>query len=164
MKILRGTKLLVISSLWLALLGSASTAAQTRKFFVECHSFTSVQGDIPQDYAYHLRAYGFPEVVENGIDIYLDEENIVLSVEKRQTGEQKYSPLYPNLPLVRSDEQPCLEEDCKQVAYEPKKFEGKLMVTYDQDEGVVEIQHRLTPETSAQASGGCLFVALPSKD
>ena len=164
MNTLKGIKLLANSLFWLILLSSTSKAAQTRRFFVECHSFASVQGEIAQDYAYHLRAYGFPQAVENGIDIYLDEENIVLSVENRQSGEQEYSPVYPNLPLVRSDKQSCLEEDCKQVAYEPQELEGKLIVTYDQDEGVIKVKHVLTPETSAQASGGCLFVALPTRD
>ncbi|MGB7441196.1 MAG: hypothetical protein WA919_09025 [Coleofasciculaceae cyanobacterium] len=164
MKILKGTQLLINSLLWLVLLSPNSTAAQTRKFFVECHSFVSVQGDIPQDYAYHLRAYGFPQAVENGIDIYLDEENIVFSIEQRQASEQEYSPLYRNLTLVRSDQQPCLEGDCKQVGYEPQELEGKLIATYDQDEGVMQVKHVLTPETSVQASGGCLFVALPTRD
>lgn len=137
----------------------SSRAAETPKFFVECHSFVAAR-DISKDYAYHLKAFGYLEKVANGIDINLDEENIVLSVDSRQSKKEEYSPLYPKLPLMMRQQQPCEDGKCKQVEYEPKDFEGTLVVTYDQDKGVIFIKHVLTPETSVQGRGGCLFVPL----
>lgn len=138
-------------------LATLSAAVETSKFFVECHSFVAAEGDIPKDYAYHLKAFGYLEEVANGIDINLDEANIVLSVDSR-VSDQEYSALYPKLALVRHSQQRCENKKCKQVEYAPQDFEGTLVVTYDKDQGVMFIKHVLTPETLVQARGGCLFV------
>lgn len=164
MKVLKGSKLFTASIALVALSNLSSTASGTPRFFVECHSAGSVNGEVSQDYFYHMRAYGSPEKVENGIDINLDEEKMVLSVESRQTGEEKYSQLYPDMPLAIAKEQPCANGNCSSIDYEPKEFEGKLIVTYDKDKGAMLVKHAIAPETSVQARGGCLFVALPSRE
>lgn len=160
MKVLQGAKFLVVSMVIVALTSFSSTASQNSKFFVECHSFVAAKGNIPKDYAYHLRAFGYPEEVANGIDINLDEENVVLSVDSRQSQEEEYNALYSKLPLVMRSQQRCEDGKCKQVEYLPKNFAGTLVVTYDKDQGMMSIKHALTPETSVQARGGCLFVPL----
>lgn len=141
----------------------SSAASETSKFFVECHSLATAEGDILKDYAYHLRAVGYSEEVANGININLDEKNLVLSVESRQPKDKEYSPLYPKLTLVMRQKQPCQDGKCKQVEYEPKDFEGKLVVTYDQDQGIIFIKHTIMLGTVVQSRGGCEFVALPSQ-
>ncbi len=161
MQVVRGVKFIIISSLATVTLTTLSAAtSETPKFLVECHAFVAAKGDIPKDYAYHLNAVGFPKEVTNGIDVNLDEKNIFLAVGSRQPKTEAYSALYTNLPLVMSSRQPCADGKCKQVEYEPKTFKGKLIVTYDKDNGVMFIKHVLTAATTVQARGGCLFVPL----
>lgn len=162
MRVAQGARFLAISMAVVALTSFSSAASQTSKFFVECHSFVAAEGNIPKEYAYHLRAFGYPEEVANGIDINLDEANIVLSVDSRQSKKEEYNALYSKLPLVMRSQQRCEDGKCRQVEYLPKNFAGTLVVTYDKDQGVMFIQHVLTPETSVQARGGCLFVPLGS--
>lgn len=57
-------------------------------------------------------------------------------------------------------QQRCEDKLCKLVEYLPQNFKGLLVVTYDKDQGVMFIKHVLTPETSVQARGGCVFVPL----
>lgn len=142
----------------------ASAASETSKLFVECHSFATAGGNKQKDYAYHLRAFGYSEEVANGININLDEKNIALVVESRESKNKEYSPLYPKLTLVVRQKQPCQEGKCNQVEYAPQDFEGELVVTYDQDKGVIWIKHTITPETVVQSRGGCQFVAIPSQN
>ncbi len=160
MKVAQGARFLAIGMAVVALSSLSSAASQTSKFFVECHSFVAAEGNISKDYAYHLRAFGYPEKVANGIDINLDQENVVLSVDSRQSQEEEYNALYSKLPLVMRSQQPCEDGKCKQVEYLPKNFAGTLVVTYDKDQGMMSIKHAFTPETSVQARGGCLFVPL----
>ncbi|MBD0346742.1 MAG: hypothetical protein ICV63_18335, partial [Coleofasciculus sp. Co-bin14] len=115
-------------------------------------------------YAYRLRAQGFPEYVKNGININLVEDKINLSVDSKQSGQEEYSKLYPDMPLMKRNEQPCESGKCQKVDYEPKNFEGTLVVTYDQDSGGMSIKHAIAPGNFVEARGGCLFVALPTKD
>lgn len=164
MNVLNGAQVLFIGMALVALMTPSSTAQRKTRFFVECHSFVPALGTIKKDYAYHMRSYGFPQPVENGVDINLDEDKIILSVETRQSGQEEYSKLYTDLPLVKAQQQPCKDGKCKQVNYEPKDFAGKLIVTYDKDNGSIQIEHAIAPETSLQGRGGCLFVAIPSKD
>jgi hypothetical protein len=160
-----GIQVLSTGMALVALMSASSTLAVGKtRFFVECHSFVSAGGNATGNYAYHLRSYGFAESVENGVDINLDEEKIVLSVESKQSGQEEYSKLYTDLPLVKAQEQPCQDGTCKQVDYEPKDFEGKLSVTYDKDNGSIQIKHAIAPGVSVQGRGGCLFVALPTRD
>lgn len=114
-----------------------------------------------KEYAYRMKAQGVPEFVENGININLDEDKIILSVDSKPSEQQEYSQLYPNLLLVKRSQQPCEQVKCQKVDYEPKDFEGTLVVTYDKDNGGMFIKHAIAPETSVEARGGCLFVALP---
>ena len=164
MNVLNGVQVLSIGMAVVALMTPSSTAQRKTRFFVECHSFIPARGTIKQDYAYHMRSYGFPEPVDNGVDINLDEDKIVLSVETRLSGQEEYSKLYTDLPLVKVQQQPCQEGKCKQVNYKPKDFAGKLIVTYDKDNGSIQLEHAIAPETSLKGRGGCLFVAIPSKD
>ena len=157
----------------LALTSLSSTASETARFLVECHSIVTAEGNIPKDYAYHLRAWGYPEEVANGININLDEKNVILSVESKQSQEKEYSPLYPKLNLVMRSEQPCKDGKCQQVEYEPKDFAVKLIVKYDKEQGVITIKHAIAKrmpnessasETVVQGRGGCQFVALPPQN
>lgn len=164
MNVLNSVQVLSIGMAVVALMTPSSTAQRKARFFVECHSFVPAQGTIKQDYAYHMRSHGFPESGENGVDINLDEDKIILSVETRPSGQEEYSKLYTDLPLVKVQQQPCKDGKCKQVNYEPKDLAGKLIVTYDKDNGSIQIEHAIAPETSLKGRGGCLFVAIPSKD
>lgn len=164
MNVLHGVQVLSIGMAVVALMTLSSTAQRKARFFVECHSFVAARATIKQDYAYHMRSYGFPETGDNGVDINLDEDKIVLSVETRPSGQEEYSKLYTDLPLMKAQQQPCTEGKCKQVNYEPKDFKGRLIVTYDKDNGSIQLEHAIAPETSLKGRGGCLFVAIPSKD
>jgi hypothetical protein len=135
-----------------------ASAAESSKFYVECHAFVTAGNPILRDYAYHLRAFGYSKDVANGIDINLDEENIFLSVDSKQPREKEYSPLYPKLSLVMRHDRPCEKGKCEQVEYEPKDLQGQLLVTYDIDAGQMFVKHRLKPQILVQARGGCLFV------
>jgi hypothetical protein len=154
----------------LALMSTSSTSAELPRFFVECHALGSAQGDTAKEYGYHMRAHGFPEVVKNGININLDEKNLVLSVDTKPSGQEEASPLYTNLPLVQRNEQPCQDGKCQKVDYEPKNFKGMLIVTYDKDNGGISVKHAIAfgaalwaiaPNQVVESRGGCLFVALP---
>lgn len=164
MKLTQGVKFLASAMAVVALASLSSAASETARFLVECHSIVTAQGNIPKDYAYHLRAWGYPEEVANGINIKWDEKNVILSVDSRQPQEKEYSPLYPKLTLVMRGDQLCKDSKCQQVEYEPKDFEGKLVVTYDKDKGVILIKHAIAPETVIQGRGGCQFVALPPQN
>lgn len=173
MKVTSSIRFFAISIATMALTSLSSAASETSRFFVECHSFITAEGRIPQDYAYHLRAIGYSEEVTNGININLDDKNIELSVDSRKFQEKEYLPLYPKLTLVMRKEQPCQNSKCQQVEYEPEDFDGKLVVTYDKDKGIIFIKHAiakrmpngtLTGETVVQGRGGCQFVVLPAQN
>lgn len=164
MNVLQDIKWVVGGIALMTLITTSSMASGTSRFFVECYTSGAAKGDGSKEYAYRLRAQGFPESVANGININLDEKNIILSVESKQSGQEEYSKLYTDLPLVKRNEQPCEDGKCQKVDYEPKDFEGTLVVTYDKDNGGIAIRHAIAPETSVEARGGCLFVALPVKD
>jgi hypothetical protein len=161
-KVIQGVKWITKGMALVALMSTASTASGTTRFYVECYTSGSAQADMSKEYAYRLKAQGVPEFVENGININLDEDKITLSVDSKQSGQQEYSQLYPNLPLMKRSQQPCEQEKCQKVDYEPKNFQGTLIVTYDKDNGGMSINHAIAPETSVEARGGCVFVALPS--
>ncbi|MBV9388530.1 MAG: hypothetical protein JOZ78_19065 [Chroococcidiopsidaceae cyanobacterium CP_BM_ER_R8_30] len=147
-----------------ALTTIAPAPSETAKFLVECHAFVSAKGNVSKEYAYSLNAFGYPVAVKDGIDVNLDEKNVFLSVESKQPNAKAYSTLYTELPLVRYSTSACVDEKCKQVVYEPKRFEGTIVVTYDKDSGIIYIKHVLAPATVVQAKGGCLFVPLqPNK-
>ncbi len=145
----------------LAVMSTSSTAAELPRFFIECHAAGSTHGDNAKEYGYHMRAHGFPEVLKNGININLDEKNLVLSVDIKRSGQEEASPLYTNLPLVARNEQPCQDGKCQKIDYEPKNFKGMLIVTYDKDNGGISVKHEVASNTVVESRGGCLFVALP---
>ena len=159
----QGIKFFVGSGTVLVLTSLAS-AAGTSKFLVECHAFAARKGNPPKDYAYHFRALGYPEAVATGIDINLDQKDVVLSVDSKLSKEQEYSALHSKLSMVLRSRQPCESGKCKQVEYEPIILPGKIVVTYDKDNGVMFIKHLATLKVAVRTSGGCLFVALPATD
>ncbi len=161
MKVLQGLNWLARSLALLAVMSTSSTASELPRFFVECHASGSVQGNSAKEYGYHMRAHGFPEVVKNGININLDEKNLVLSVDTKQSGQEEASPLYTNLPLVPRNEQPCQDGRCQKVDYEPKDVQKTVIVTYDKDNGGISIKHAIAPNNVVESRGGCLFVAIP---
>lgn len=161
---LKGIKKVVGGMALVALISTSSTGAETPKFYVECYTSGAANGDTSKTYAYRLKAQGFPEYVKNGININLVEDKINLSVDSKQSGQEEYSKLYPDMPLVKRNEQPCENGKCQKIDYEPKNFEGTLLVTYDQDSGGMSIKHAIAPGNFVEARGGCLFVALPTKD
>lgn len=162
MQVLQGVKWIAKGMALVALMSTASKASGTTRFYVECYTSGSAKRDMSKEYAYRLKAQGFPEFVKNGININLDEDKIILSVDSKQSGQQEYSQLYPNLPLVKRSQQPCENGKCQKVDYEPKNFEGTLVVTYDKDNGGMVIKHTIAPGNFVEARGGCVFVALPS--
>ncbi|MEC5030134.1 MAG: hypothetical protein SAL07_09485 [Oscillatoria sp. PMC 1051.18] len=127
-----------------------------RKFYVECHSFIPASEQIEQDYGYHLRAFGYGEPVENGVNINLDENNIFLSVDSKQPEQEKYLPLYEKIPLVKHSQESNL------IEYIPQDFAATLVVGYDIDVGAIFIEHQFEGEIIRRGKGGCLFVPLPS--
>lgn len=162
MKLVQGIQGVAKNLVLVVAIATASTASEAPQFFIECYASGSAPGDSSKVYGYHLRARGFSEFAENGIDINLDEKRILLSVDTKQPGQEEASPLYTDLPVVQRNEQPCKDETCKKVDYEPKDFSGKLIVTYDKDRGGVSIQHAIAPDTVVESKGGCLFVLIPS--
>lgn len=164
MKVLQAVNWVAGGISLVVLISASSTASGTPRFYVECYTSGSAHGDTSKQYAYRLKAQGFPERVENGININLDENKIVLSVESKLSGQEEYGKLYPDMPLVKRNEQPCENGKCQTVDYEPKNFQRMLVVTYDPDNGGMAIKHAIAPGNFVEARGGCLFVALPVKD
>jgi hypothetical protein len=162
MQILQSVKGLAGVLALVAQVNAPSRTLENVRFYVECYTSGSPPGNLGQDYAYRLKAQGFPERVQNGININLNQEKIVLSVDSKPTEQEEYSPLYPDLPLSRRSQQPCEQASCLQVDYEPQDFPQKLIVTYDPDKGAFSVQHAIAPDTVIEARGGCVFVALPS--
>jgi DNA polymerase sigma len=163
-KVLQGVKWVVEGMALVVLISTSSTASEKTRFYVECYTSGSAAGDTSKEYAYRLRSQGFPEPVDNGININLDEKKILLSVESKRSGQEEYSKLYTDMPLVKRNEQPCENGKCQKVDYEPKDFKETLVVTYDKDNGGMSIKHAIAPGNLVEARGGCLFVALPTKD
>lgn len=157
-------KWIIRSLAWGAVITASSTAAQGIRFFVECHSSGSASNDSSQVYGYRLRAYGFPQRVQDSIHIQLDEQNLLLSVDSKQAGQEESNPLYTDMPLVKRAEQPCDNGQCQNVNYEPKDFQGTLIVTYDPDRGSISIKHEIEPNKVIASRGGCLFVGLPARN
>lgn len=162
MKLVQGVQWVARNLVLVVAIATSSTASEAPRFFIECYASGSAPGDSSKVYGYRLRARGFSEVTKNGIDINLDENRILLSVETKQPEQQEASPLYTDLPLVQRNEQPCQDETCKKVDYEPKDLSGKLIVTYDKDRGGVSINHAIAPGIVVESKGGCLFVLIPS--
>ncbi|MEW6498063.1 MAG: hypothetical protein AB1589_37010 [Cyanobacteriota bacterium] len=164
MNVLQTVKWTASSLVFVTLMSSSATATGMPRFFVECHAADTAQNDTSQQYWYHLRAHGFAERVENGININLDEKKMVLSVDIKQPGQEGSTPLYTDLPLVQRKEQPCENEQCQKVDYEPKDFQQSLIVTYDKDKGGISVKHAIAPDKVVESRGGCMLVGLPSGD
>ncbi|MBV8887185.1 MAG: hypothetical protein JO235_24760 [Chroococcidiopsidaceae cyanobacterium CP_BM_RX_35] len=162
MKVTQSVKVITKITAVVALTTITPDPSKAAKFLVECHAFVSAKGDISREYAYQLSAFGYPVSVRNGIDVNLDEKNVFLSVESKQPNAKVYSLLYTKLPLAMRSMHACVDEKCEQVAYEPKRFKGRIVVIYDKDNGTMFVKHVLTPVNLVQAHGGCLFVPLQS--
>jgi hypothetical protein len=138
-----------------------STTAPGR-FLVECHCFIPASAGRQQDYGYHFRALGYPKSVPNGLEVTLDRNKIFLSVTRREAGQEDYRPLYESiLPRDRA-QQSCETGDCPLVEYEFPMPPEQIVVTYDNDNGVILVQHLLEDKTLLQGQGGCAFFALPA--
>ncbi len=133
-----------------------------RRFFVECHCFIPAAAGVDQDYGYELNAFGYAQPRPNGIEISLDEQEVVFSVKRRPASEGDYELIHAEIPLVPRAGQDCASGDCQQVEFISESvLADSLQIAYDQDRGAMRVEHRLDDRTVLRGRGGCLFVALP---
>ncbi|MDY6781260.1 MAG: hypothetical protein SW833_01670 [Cyanobacteriota bacterium] len=130
------------------------------RFFVECHCFISTPDEEPQEYGYHLRAIGRAENVPNGIEVTLDRDRLLLSVDRRAAGQQDYSPLLDSISPIPPSDSFCRTENCS-TEYQFQPPPAELVVTYNKERGTIQVQHQLDEQTLLQGQGGCAILALP---